>query len=144
MIKQIKFTNHHELRRRVSLDMSHPKITDQSSKATADINNIMLQYSKTGLLPVTKEKVAQYIDNTNVMPLEDAHALITTARNLFMELPAQIRKLMDNDPTKLESFIQDKENFDILVKHGVLDKKVEKVSPSDPPKAKPAVESKKD
>lgn len=114
--------NYYGKRKRVSLDLSKPVITDQSAKKMTDINNIMLQYSKTGLLPVQKEKLARYIDNTKIMPLEEAHALIQGAKQQFMELPAQLRKLMDNDPTKLVSFIQDPENKEILLKHGILEK----------------------
>lgn len=121
---KIKLTNHQELRQRQSIDVSSPKITDQSSKKMTDINNIMLQYSKTGLLPVQQEKLARYIDNTKIMPLEEAHAQITRAREMFYDLPAQIRKLMDNDPTKLVSFIRDEDNKEILLKHGILKKAV--------------------
>lgn len=132
MSKEIKITNHSELRRRVSLDCSKPVLTDQSQKGMTDINNIMLQYSKTGLLPVQQQKVAHYIDNTEIMPLEEAHKLISDAKELFYQLPAQVRKLMDNDPTKLESFIKDEENTDILLKYGILEAKhIEKKQKTD-------------
>jgi hypothetical protein len=123
--KQKKFiiTNHSELRRRVSLDCSKPVLTDQSQKAMTDINNIMLAYSKTGLLPSQTQKLAYYIDNTEIPSLEEAHKLISDAKNMFYELPAQVRKLMDNDPTKLVSFINDEENKDILIKYGILEPK---------------------
>lgn len=118
-----KFTNDSQQRKRVSLDVSKPVLTDQSSKNMSDINNIMLQYQKTGLLPVQQEKVAQYIDNTLAMPLEQAHELIRDARTMFAELPAPIRKLMDNDPTNLVSFLNDSDNKEILIKHGVIEEK---------------------
>lgn len=120
------------LRKRVQIDCSKPKLTDQSYKKSADINNIMLQYSRTGLLPQVKEKIARYVDNTDVLPLEIAHDKIREARTLFMQLPSDIRKLMDNDPTKLVSFIQNPENADILIKKGVLEKKqVKSIEQSD-------------
>lgn len=127
-----KFTNHQELRIRKQFDHSEGDLTDQSDKNSCDINAIMLNYAKTGLLPVTQQKVARYIDNTQIMPLEEAHALIQDAKNLFMELPATIRKLMDNDPTKLETFIKNPENKDILLKYGVLE---EKIAPLASPKS---------
>lgn len=126
-LKKFIITNHTELRKRHSIDASSPKKTDQSGKNMSDINNIMDQYMKTGLLPVTQTKVAQYIDNTEIMSLEQAHDQIQHAKELFYELPATIRKLMDNDPTKLHSFITDKENYDILVKYKMIEPKVKKV-----------------
>ncbi len=118
-----KYVSDSQQRIRIKLNVSKPILTDQSDKKSADINNIMLQYAKTGLLPVQQEKLAQYIDNTKIMPLEEAHELIQGAKSMFDMLPAQIRKLMDNDPTKLESFIKDPENMDILLKHQVLVKR---------------------
>lgn len=134
------YSNAQEQRKRSSLNASSPKLTDQSSKKSADINNIMLQYAKTGLLPVQKENLAQYIDNTSVPSLIEAHSLIADAQAQFMELPAQIRKLMDNDPNKLVPFIQDPENQDLLVKYKII-----KPKKQDPETREPAaVEPKKE
>lgn len=126
-MKQFTITNHTELRKRHSIDASSPKKTDQSDKNMTDINNIMLQYMKTGVLPVTQTKVAQYIDNTEIMSLEQAHDQIQHAKELFYELPATIRKLMDNDPTKLHSFITNKDNYDLLVKYDMVVEKPKKI-----------------
>lgn len=131
--KKFKITNHSELRKRHSINVSSPKKTDQSDKNMTDINNIMLQYMKTGVLPSTQTKVARYIDNTEIMPLEQAHEQIQHAKELFYELPATIRKLMDNDPAKLHSFTTNPENYDLLVKYKmVLPKKVESKPSIDP------------
>jgi len=115
------------LRKRVQIDCSKPVLTDQSGKKAADINNIMAQYAKTGLLPETRDRIAQYVDNTNTPSLEQAHELITNARNLFLELPAPVRKLMDNNPANLVEFISNPENREYLEKHGVLNKKPQQV-----------------
>lgn len=132
------------LRRRVSIDCSEPVLTDQSWKQSSDINNIMAQYMKTGLLPETQGRIGQYIDNTLMVPLEVAHKRLTEAKELFYELPAQVRRLMDNDPTRLDSFLTDPDNYDILVKHEIIiprpqkNSKVEPVAPADPPAVAPS------
>lgn len=129
-------------RKRSTINCALPIKTDQSDKNACDINLIMENYQKTGLLPHFEEKIPSYVDNTTVPSLLDAHASIRAAKNLFMELPSQIRKLMDNNPENLETFLQDRENLDILVKHGVIEKKqiksVETKVSKDSPKAKPA------
>lgn len=120
----MKITNHHqELRRDISIDCSEPKLTDQSYKNMCDINVIMANYAKTGVFGHINNNEPRYVDNTTVPNLEEAYAIVTRAENLFYELPADIRKLMDNDPSQLEAFIQNPQNADILLKNGVIVKR---------------------
>jgi len=118
-------TNHHELRQRSSLDCSSPQITDQSYKNACDINNIMANYVKTGMLPQTNSSEPRYVDNTLIPSLEIAHNVIKQAQDAFQALPPYIRKLMDNDPSKLESFISDPENTHLLIKYGLATEKIQ-------------------
>ena len=133
---------------RGAFDFSKPVKTDQSAKNMSDINNIMEIYSKTGVLPQTKQKIAQYIDNTEIPSLMEAHEQIAHAKQLFMELPARLRKQMDNDPRQLETFITDPENTEVLTKYGLLEKKIkekhDKVDPipSDDPTSESASDKK--
>lgn len=98
-------------------------MTDQSDKNYLDINNIMKNYAKTGLLPQFKEKVAHYIDATVLPSYMEAHKQIQDAKELFQQIPSPIRKLMDNNPENLEKFLKDPNNKDILLKYGVLEEK---------------------
>lgn len=93
---------------------------DQSFKNACDINVIMQQYAKTGMLPSFPHKTEQYIDNTQIPPFLDAFQTVQKAHDLFYDLPAQIRLLMSNDPSQLEMFIADPLNQPILLQHGVL------------------------
>lgn len=140
---KFKQTNHHELRKRQSIDVSKGGKTDQSFKKMCDINVIIANATKTGLLSHEKQSLGQYIDNTQIPSLLDAQLLIRDANNSFMSLPAQIRKLMDHDSTKLVDFVNDPENQDILLKHGILEK-VEQVSPVDSTSQKGALEDVKE
>jgi len=116
----MKITNHHELRNRITIDCSEPKITDQSYKSMCDVNNIMANYAKTGMLSHTTTIQPSYIDNTLIPSLEHAHDIVNAATRAFYELPPTIRKLMDNNPQNLENFVQDPENYQMLEKHGIL------------------------
>lgn len=142
MKKIFKSTNHHELRNRVSLKLNKVQKTDQSYKNACDINVIIANATKTGVLPFQTNKVAQYIDNTEIPSLLDAQNLIRTANESFMALPAKIRKMMNNDPTKLVEFVNDPDHKEILLKHGILEK-VEQVLPVNPTSQKGASESEK-
>ncbi|UYD39249.1 MAG: internal scaffolding protein [Wigfec virus K19_177] len=119
--------------RRIQIDCSEPQITDQSYKKASDINTIMKQYQKTGLLLEPMKAFSKYVDNTQAIPLEDAHRLLYEAKELFYQLPSALRKQMDNDPVQLESFLSNPENHDQLIKFGLLKPKADDASPSASP-----------
>ena len=106
--------------RRVQLDVSEPQITDQSGKQAADINTIMDQYRKTGMLPQQTVAIPKYQDNTGIQSLEEAFNVVNSAVEQFEQLPAEVRRLMDNDPAQLENFISDEKNADTLKKYGLI------------------------
>lgn len=117
-------------------------MTDQSDKNMVNINTIMANYAKTGILPQFPEKIEQYLDVTQIPSYMEAQEQIAEARDLFMQLPATIRKDMNNNPQNLESYLTDERNKEKLIKYGILKKKVEPEKPADPPKAQPAVAKK--
>lgn len=98
----------------------NPSLTDQSDLKTSDINVIMEQYVKTGMLPIQDSIKAIYADVSEVPTLETAFKIAAEASELFLQLPPQVRLAMDNDPSQLENFIADENNTDYLIKHGVL------------------------
>lgn len=102
------------------LDCSEPILTDPSFANACDINVIMANYAKTGMLGHVNNSEARYIDNTEIPDLARAFDIVTKAEQMFYDLPAQVRKLMDNDPSQLESFILDPQNTDILIKNGII------------------------
>ena len=106
-----------------------------------DINSIVSNYKKTGLLSHQKEKLGRYIDNTKIPSLMDAQTLIRDAKESFLALPSDIRKLMDHDPTKLVDFIQNPKNLKMLEDHGILTTKPVEIPKEikQEPKAEPAV-----
>lgn len=117
--------------------------TDQSDKNMVNINNIMLQYQKTGLLPQFKEKVTQYIDTTQIPSYMEAQAQIREAKSLFEQLPSQVRKLMQNNPENLEKVLENPDYTEMLIKYGILDKKEAKPVAKQE-QAKPAAKAKSD
>ena len=90
-------------------------------KKPSDINYIMSQYQKTGMLPGFSKKNPQFIDETTIPDFLTAFEVVTAAKELFNELPAIVRRAMDNNPANLEAFCSDPENQDFLVKHGVME-----------------------
>ena len=123
MKKQIKKRENGKLR--VIHHCNDKSLTDQSSKNMCDINLIMKQYQKTGLLPQFNSKVGQYLDVSEVLSFEEAHEIINLGKELFYELPSEVRKLMNHDPSQLEAFLADENNYDVCLKYGLVEKKQE-------------------
>lgn len=116
-----------------------PSLTDQSDLQSSDINYIMKQYEKTGMLPINEKIQGIYQDNTDLPSLETAFNMVKSAQDAFESLPADVRKLMDNDPSQLENFIADPNNRDYLVKKGLLVENY--LEPKDPPKSPSAMQT---
>lgn len=97
-----------------------PSLTDQSDLRSTDINVIMEQYAKTGMLPIQDRLQGIYADVSDVPSIETAFKIAKEAQDLFYGLPAEVRRDMDNDPSQLENYVSDVNNRDFLIKHGVL------------------------
>lgn len=99
-------------------------MTKQSEKDSADINNIMARYQKTGILPDLIKKEPRYGDFSEVTSYMDAIQIVQLAEEQFSALDAHIRKRFDNDPSKFLDFVHDPKNQDELVKMGLATRKV--------------------
>jgi len=121
----IKSISNPHARVMVGLDCSEPVLVDQSQSKSTDINLIMEQYRRTGMLPMYRPKEPMYIDETLIPDAITSFNVVNEARELFLQLPSKVRKAMDNDPRNMEAFIADPENKDFLLKHGVLTQKEE-------------------
>lgn len=92
----------------------------QSFKEECDINNILAQYAKTGLLTPVTSRPPMFVDVSDVGDYRTALENVRTARDLFMQLPATIRATFDNDPATFLDFASDPDNEDELREMGLL------------------------
>ncbi len=119
----MKKINKRDLRK--TQPVGETSLTDQKFKNSSDINLMMKKFKKTGIPPI-QNKTPRFADVSNISTLSEMYELAQVAQESFYELPAGVRKLMNNDPSKLEEFISDSENKEICLKHGLL---VEKEAP---------------
>lgn len=120
-MKKITTTRKSNNSRRVQHDCSGVSKTKQEFKNSCDINLIMARALKTGIAPQAVRQ-GYYADVSDVPDLAAAFEIANRASEAFQALPAEVRRLIDNDPSKLGDFISNKENFDLCVKHGLLTK----------------------
>lgn len=109
--------------------MTKPEFADE-----CDINILMKRYQASGydpsvLMANLQSRQAKYGDFTNIP--ESYHAAMNFVKDterLFLELPLDFRKELDNDPQNFLQFIKDPKNADRLVELG-LRELVESSSP---------------
>lgn len=117
----------------VGLACEEPSLAVQASKDECDINFIVKKYLRTGILPEVQQ--GAYLDISDMVDLRGAIEMVRDAEAAFMDLPAEIRRRFDNDPTKLVEFAQDDKNMAEAVKLGLVDAKA--LTPSQPPQETP-------
>lgn len=102
------------------LECLDKSLTRQSEAAAADINNIMKQYDKTGMLP--QVSVEGLFADVSAMPdYRTALDGVRVANEYFMQLPALVRAQFDNDAAKFLDFAIDPANKPELIKMGLIE-----------------------
>lgn len=96
-----------------------PSETQQQFKNECDINNILRQYDKTGLITHLNTARAHYGDFTKANEYQEALNLVMDAQDAFMEVPAKVRAQFNNDPGKFMEFVTNPKNHDQLVEMGL-------------------------
>jgi len=89
-----------------------PSLTRQEFADECDINILMSQYEKTGVINHYNQNEPQYLDVTNVPDLATAIQIVDEAKTAFMTLPAHTRREFDNDPVKFVEFAENPQNIE--------------------------------
>lgn len=103
---------------RVSIETGET-MTEQAHKKQCDMNYIVRDYAKTGLLKHVKQNAGRY-DDVSVQDFQQAMFIVKNAKNLFDQLPSGTRKRFNNDPKEFLNFTQDPKNRDEMQKLGML------------------------
>ena len=112
-------------RNRVSIDFldddGNPAIgrTEQHHADACDVNNILKQYDRTGLLSHVNEMKAHYGDFTEVNEYQESLNTVIYAQNAFDDLPSDVRKRFANDPGLFIEFVTNPSNIDEMVDIGL-------------------------
>lgn len=108
-------------RHQVGIDCSKDTpITKQSFRDECDINKLMAQYQKTGVMTHLTRGLPSYGDFTNAADYHTASTKVLEAQRAFDELPAEVRTRMRNDPMKLLEFLEDEKNHEEGVQLGLF------------------------
>ncbi|QCQ84621.1 internal scaffolding protein [Blackfly microvirus SF02] len=95
-------------------------MTRQEFAAECDINTLLSQYERTGVLDHFNRREPVYLDLLD-MPddLLATMSMVQAAEASFMALPAKVRREFDNDPFKFVEFAERPENLSRLREWGL-------------------------
>jgi phage internal scaffolding protein len=94
-------------------------LTQQHMQKECDIREIIKKHDRTGIINHVNRGVAQYGDYSEVNEYREALDLVNNAMGSFMGLPADIRKMFDNDPGEFFEFATNPDNADKMVELGL-------------------------
>lgn len=92
---------------RVVVDTGEFTYTKQSPKDECDINNILAQYKRTGIINHISAKQAQYIDLPDENDFQASLNTVKAAQEAFASLPSKVRDRFGNDPAKFLNALYD-------------------------------------
>lgn len=118
--------------RRVSTSTPGETRTKQSFKDLTDINRIMAQYKRTGLM--LQRPGASFQDLPDNFDYHDAASVVAQADQAFAGLPAALRDRFGNAPGQLLAFLADPLNRAEAENLGLVDR----AEPAPSPEALPA------
>jgi len=108
---------------RVQVDTGEFTFTKQSSKDECDINNILAQYKRTGMIAHINAAAAQYIDLPSDLDYQASINVVKSAEAAFASLPSKIRDEYSNDPSQFLAALYDPSKRGRMEELGVLRKK---------------------
>lgn len=117
---------------RVQTIITEPSMTKQSFGPECNINTILSRYAKSGVIEHLNNREGFYGDFAEIPDYQTALDIVYTAEDQFLQLPAQVRKFFNNDPSFMLAYMQDPKNKKTCQTLGLL--------PADP--KSPAEESK--
>jgi phage internal scaffolding protein len=94
-------------------------LTQQHFLEETDIKNIIKKHDRTGIIQHVATGVAQYGDYSQVNEYRESLDLINNAQESFEGLPADLRKMFNNDAGEFFEFATDPANADKMVELGL-------------------------
>lgn len=107
------------VRTRVTVAPGGRTRTKQANRNETNINLMVARYKKTGMFQNLNPREPKYGDFSEATSLEEAFNRVKEAERSFMQLPAQVRALAQNDPVTLLEMLADEGATAALVKAGL-------------------------
>jgi len=130
----MKFRSAYSDVKRTPFETVGESVTQQHFEKEVDIKNIIKKHDRTGIISHVARGIAQYGDFSEVNEYREALDIVNNANASFGELPAEIRKMFENDAGAFFEFATNPENDEKMVELGL------KVAPPSPESVAPPAE----
>lgn len=109
-----------------------PSMTKQEFKRECDINNIIKQFSRTGMFThvSANANAGAYEQLPDSYDFQESLHIIMEAEKAFMSLPAKTRERFGNEPSNFLTFMHDERNKEEIYSLGLAVKPHPQVPPS--------------
>jgi phage internal scaffolding protein len=94
-------------------------LTEQSHKKQCDMNYILKDYQRTGMIKHAAKFEGKY-DDVSAGDFQNAMFLIKNAQQMFEQLPSSLRKRFGNDPASFLEFTSNPDNKEEMKSLGIL------------------------
>lgn len=112
---------------------TQPSMTKQSFAQETDVNWIVAQYQRTGVLAHRDVHEGNYGEFDHAVDFHEALNIVREAEELFMTVPSNIRNQFENDPGQFLAFVQDPANIEEMREMGLAKpQRPEPAPPADP------------
>lgn len=120
-MKKLLVRSGHSPRHRVRLTCEDKSRTLQSAQEECNINNIMANWKRTGIITHGQVTTGKYDDLADIpTDYHESMNQLLAAQDAFASLPATVRKKFNNDPGELLDNMSDPENRQLLIDAGLL------------------------
>lgn len=112
-----------------------PSMTKQEFVAECDINNIIKQYSTSGVIKHISAKAAegQYVDLPDDVDFQQSLEIVRQGQAAFATLPSSVRSRFQNNAQEFLMFMADPANQDEMIKLGLATDTRPPKAPETPP-----------
>lgn len=139
----MKFRTAYDKRQREGFATTGESLTQQHFAKEADIKTIIKKHDRTGIISHVARGVAHYGDYSEVNEYREALDMVNSANSSFMELPAEVRAMFENDAGAFFEFATNPKNDEKMVQMGLKEAPPSPNAPSEPVK-EAAAEAKSD
>lgn len=109
-------------RHRVKQPVGEKSRTQQHDAKYTDINYILKRYEKDQILEHVNQHQGEYGDFSMTPDFQESMNKLNDAQNMFMTLPASVRKKFENDPGQFLAYATDEKNKEGMQELGLLPK----------------------
>ena len=107
----------------IGIDFSDsPSLTQQHFQKECDINNMLMKFGATGVLP--EKEGSFYGDFSSSIDFQGAYDLVQSTMDQFLALPSICRDRFGNDPGKFLDFVSNPANAPQFAELGLVEVKI--------------------